>query len=121
MNAKRPFQVNGLEMPDRFPSPDEIERHLVRSRQLRAEATLGVLAAARRALAPLLRTGGTPPSRWWREMRLRRDAAGRARSEEQRLYRELAAYDDRELDDLGVRRADIRAIVRGREPVPAFE
>lgn len=121
MNAKRPFQVNGLEMPDRFPSPDEIERHLVRSRQLRAEAMSAMLASARRALGPLLRTGGTAPSRWRHEMRQRRDAAGRARAEEQRLYRELAAYDDRELDDLGVRRADIRAIAKGRDPVPAFE
>jgi uncharacterized protein YjiS (DUF1127 family) len=51
--------------------------------------------------------------RWWAGVRARLDAAGEARREQRRVYRELMAYQDRELDDLGVRRADIAGIARG--------
>jgi len=51
--------------------------------------------------------------RWWAAVRARLDAAGEARREQRRVYRELMAYQDRELDDLGVRRADIAGIARG--------
>jgi uncharacterized protein YjiS (DUF1127 family) len=50
--------------------------------------------------------------RWLAAARARLDAAGAARRERRRVYRELMAYQDRELDDLGVRRADIRRIAR---------
>jgi uncharacterized protein YjiS (DUF1127 family) len=40
-----------------------------------------------------------------------------ARRERQRIYRELDAYDDGELEEIGIRRADIPAIARGE---PAF-
>jgi uncharacterized protein YjiS (DUF1127 family) len=51
--------------------------------------------------------------RWWAAVRARVDAAAEARREQRRVYRELMAYQDRELDDLGVRRADIAGIARG--------
>jgi uncharacterized protein YjiS (DUF1127 family) len=54
--------------------------------------------------------------RWWTAAHARLDAAREARRQRWRLYRELAAYNDRELEEIGVRRADIPAIVRG-EPV----
>ncbi|MGH6916794.1 MAG: RSP_7527 family protein [Geminicoccaceae bacterium] len=51
--------------------------------------------------------------RWWAAVRARLDAAAEARREQRRVYRELMAYQDRELDELGVRRADIAGIARG--------
>lgn len=48
--------------------------------------------------------------RWWAAVRARSDAALEARRERRRVYRELMAYQDR---DLGVRRADIAGIARG--------
>jgi uncharacterized protein YjiS (DUF1127 family) len=51
--------------------------------------------------------------RWWAAARARLDAAREARRERRRLYRELDAYNDHELDDLGLRRADIPVIARG--------
>jgi uncharacterized protein YjiS (DUF1127 family) len=62
---------------------------------------------------------GRAPRGWWREVGKRLDAASRARREWRRLYRELMAYNDRELDDLGIRRSDISAIAWGRLPAPA--
>jgi uncharacterized protein YjiS (DUF1127 family) len=57
--------------------------------------------------------------RWWQETGRRLDAAQRARRECRRVYRELMAYTNRELDDLGIRRVDIPAIARGRLPAAA--
>ena len=54
--------------------------------------------------------------RWWRAARARLDALRQARRERRRLYRELDAYSDRELEEIGLRRADILVVVRG-EPV----
>ena len=54
--------------------------------------------------------------RWWTAARARLDAAREARRQRRRLYRELDAYSDRELEEIGLRRADIPAIARG-EPV----
>jgi uncharacterized protein YjiS (DUF1127 family) len=54
--------------------------------------------------------------RWWTAARTRLDAARAARRERRRLYRELDAYSDRELEEIGVRRVDIPVIVRS-EPV----
>jgi uncharacterized protein YjiS (DUF1127 family) len=49
-------------------------------------------------------------------MRMRREA----RRERRRVYRELMAYNDRELEEIGVRRSDVAGIVRGHPaPVPA--
>jgi uncharacterized protein YjiS (DUF1127 family) len=43
-----------------------------------------------------------------------------ARRERRRVYRELMAYDDRELEEIGVRRSDVAGIARGHPaPVPA--
>jgi uncharacterized protein YjiS (DUF1127 family) len=52
--------------------------------------------------------------RWWAAARDRIDAARAVRTEQRRLYRELDAYSDRELDEIGLRRADIPVIARGR-------
>jgi uncharacterized protein YjiS (DUF1127 family) len=54
--------------------------------------------------------------RWWAMACARLAAAREARRERGRVYRELMAYRDHELSDLGVRRPDIARIVRG-EPV----
>jgi uncharacterized protein YjiS (DUF1127 family) len=55
----------------------------------------------------------------WDEAAGRLDAARQARRRRRRIYRELMAYTDRELDDLGVRRSDIPVIARGRLPAAA--
>ena len=52
--------------------------------------------------------------RWWAAARARLDAARAARQERRRLYRELDAYSDRELEEIGLRRADIPVIARGQ-------
>ena len=54
--------------------------------------------------------------RWWTAARARLDAGREARRERLQVYRELDAYSDRELDEIGLRRADVPAIARG-EPV----
>lgn len=52
--------------------------------------------------------------RWWSAARAHVEAASAARRERRRLYRELDAYSDRELDEIGLRRADIPVIAQGR-------
>jgi uncharacterized protein YjiS (DUF1127 family) len=52
--------------------------------------------------------------RWWTAGRVRLDAALESRRERRRLYRELDAYNDRELEEIGLRRADIPVIARGQ-------
>ena len=54
--------------------------------------------------------------RWCQAARARRASLRQARRERRRLYRELDAYNDRELEEIGLRRADIPVIARG-EPV----
>jgi uncharacterized protein YjiS (DUF1127 family) len=78
-----------------------------------------------RAAIPLVAKGIDPrayheraPRGWWRPLGTRLDAASRAWRERRRIYRELMAYNDRELDDLGIRRTDIPVIARGRLPAP---
>jgi uncharacterized protein YjiS (DUF1127 family) len=56
---------------------------------------------------------------WWHDLRARLDAASKARRERRRIYKELMAYRDHELDDLGIRRSDIPAIARGGLPASA--
>ena len=51
--------------------------------------------------------------RWAATARARLDAARAAQRDRRRIYRELMAYNDGELDDLGVRRTDIAGIARG--------
>jgi len=51
--------------------------------------------------------------RWWHDMSMRLDAARGAWRERRRVYRELMAYDDRELEEIGVRRVDVAGIARG--------
>ena len=50
--------------------------------------------------------------RWWAAARARVTAAWEARQERRRVYRELEVYTDRELDEIGLRRADIPVIAR---------
>jgi uncharacterized protein YjiS (DUF1127 family) len=50
--------------------------------------------------------------RSWAAARARVTAAWAARREQRRIYRELDAYTDRELDEIGLRRADIPVIAR---------
>lgn len=57
--------------------------------------------------------------RWTTAARARLDAAREVRRERRRIYRELMAYRDRELDDLGVRRSDIAALARGQPTLRA--
>lgn len=53
---------------------------------------------------------------WWQAMRHRLEAVQRARQERRQVQRELMAYTNHELDDLGVRRSDIPLIASGRLP-----
>jgi hypothetical protein len=46
MKPTRSFETSGADLPLTFPSRDEIERHVARSRQLRAEATAAMVASA---------------------------------------------------------------------------
>jgi uncharacterized protein YjiS (DUF1127 family) len=50
--------------------------------------------------------------RWWTNACARLAAALEARRERLQVYRELDAYTDRELDEIGLRRADIPLIAR---------
>jgi uncharacterized protein YjiS (DUF1127 family) len=50
--------------------------------------------------------------RWWTTARARLAAALEARRERRRIYRELDAYTDRELEEIGLRRADIPVVAR---------
>ncbi|MDX1540177.1 MAG: DUF1127 domain-containing protein [Geminicoccaceae bacterium] len=165
MNPKRSFSGAGLDEPTRFPTPDEIDRYVQRSRQLRAEATAVMLSSIGRLLVRPIRRVNEPltrrqrqrrtqdelamcsdrvledigidrqaipfvahgldpdaarPEPWWRSAIDRFRATARARQKSRRLEAQLAAYHDRELDDLGVRRADIPLVVRGRTPASAF-
>lgn len=55
----------------------------------------------------------------WAQLRAlpaRLDRARRAQREWRRAYGELTAYTDRELDEIGIRRADISAVVSGGRP-----
>jgi uncharacterized protein YjiS (DUF1127 family) len=49
----------------------------------------------------------------WAWMRGRLDAMRKAGRQQRQVYRELMAYRDHELDDLGIRRVDIPTIARG--------
>jgi len=89
-----------------------------------SDRVLGDIGIAREHI-PLVAKGGDPADyqlrdralrRWWTAAHARLDAAGEARRQRRRLYRELDAYNDRELEEIGLWRADIPAIVRG-EPV----
>jgi uncharacterized protein YjiS (DUF1127 family) len=50
--------------------------------------------------------------RWWTAAHARLAAAWQERREQRRIYRELDAYTDRELDEIGVRRSDLPVIAR---------
>jgi hypothetical protein len=80
MEPKRSFETSGADVPLTFPSRDEIERHIARSRQLRAEATAAMLASAGRALAHPLRRLVAPRVRHGWLMRGLADATARART-----------------------------------------
>jgi uncharacterized protein YjiS (DUF1127 family) len=65
----------------------------------------GVDPAEHELRAPALR-------RWWDAARERLDASRTARRERLQVYRELDAYSDRELEEIGLRRADIPVVAR---------
>jgi hypothetical protein len=77
MKPTRSFETSGADLPLTFPSRDEIERHVARSRQLRAEATAAMVASAGRALARPLRRLAAPLIRW-RRQQLTHDSLMRA-------------------------------------------
>lgn len=74
-----------------------------------------------RGVDPRAESGVTPWWHGWRELPARIAAARRERRHWRRVRRELMAYDDRELDEIGIRRADIPVIARGRALAPAGE
>jgi len=163
MDLKRTFDEPGTEAVPAFPSSAEIDAHLARARQLRAEATAPMLTAAGRGVARSLGSMLAAFARWqerrrtcdalmrcsdrvladigierehivliargidpqehessiealrrrWASARARLEVRQAVRRERRRIYRELMAYDDGELDDLGVRRPDIAAIATG--------
>jgi uncharacterized protein YjiS (DUF1127 family) len=49
---------------------------------------------------------------WWHGLRQDLDAAGATRRERRRISRELMAYNDRDLNELGIRRSEIPAMAR---------
>jgi uncharacterized protein YjiS (DUF1127 family) len=65
----------------------------------------GIDPAAHELREPVLR-------RWWTAARARFDAAREARRERLQVSRELDAYTDRELEEIGLRRADIPVVAR---------
>ena len=65
MNPKCPFHPDGDNVPSAFPSSDEVERHIARSRQLRAEATAAMLRSAGQTLTRTLHHLRIPPIRRW--------------------------------------------------------
>ena len=84
MKPKRSFEITGADVPRTFPNRDEIERHIARGEQLRAEATAAMLASVGRALArPLqpfvLRLHRRRHQQGWL-MRALADATARART-----------------------------------------
>jgi uncharacterized protein YjiS (DUF1127 family) len=96
--------------------------HAVRWKQRRATRD-ALMRCSDRVLAdigierehiPLVAQGIDPTERqlWWTAAHARLAAAGQERREQRRIYRELDAYTDRELDEIGVRRADIPVIAR---------
>jgi uncharacterized protein YjiS (DUF1127 family) len=62
---------------------------------------------------------GTTPRGSWHALGKRLEAVSRAWRDRRRVYRELMAHRDHELDDLGIRRSDIPAIARGGLPASA--
>jgi uncharacterized protein YjiS (DUF1127 family) len=67
----------------------------------------------------VLDAGATGWRRWWPATRVWLVAMRQAQRERRRIERELTAYRDHELDDLGIRRVDIPAIAHGRLPAAA--
>ena len=67
MNPMRPYDIHGGDETVAFPSRDEIERHMARSRLLRVEATAAMLSACGRALARPLHRLARPLARRQRE------------------------------------------------------
>ena len=49
---------------------------------------------------------------WWLGLRQHLDVASAARRERRRISRELMAYNDHDLDDLGIRRSEIPGMAR---------
>jgi uncharacterized protein YjiS (DUF1127 family) len=49
---------------------------------------------------------------WWHGLRQHLDAARATRRERHRISRELMAYNDRDLDELGIRRSQVPALAR---------
>jgi uncharacterized protein YjiS (DUF1127 family) len=65
-----------------------------------------------RGMDPLQHEAGLGRSGWAAGLLAWLEAARAERRELRRIRRELAAYDDRDLDDLGIRRSDIPALAR---------
>src|SRR5918996_1164134 len=98
MNQDHRFEFLDTRLAPTFQSPSELGHVIARARQQRAEATAAMIGAAFRGMARALRPPLAQVVRW----------------ERRRLYRELDAYNDRELEEIGLRRADIPVIARGQ-------
>jgi uncharacterized protein YjiS (DUF1127 family) len=98
MDRERTFDDPRTEAVPTFPSYDEINRHVARAQQLRAEATAQMLIAAGQRLSGALR----PLLAGWARRRERR-----------RTYDALMRCSDRVLADIGIAREDIPLIASG--------
>jgi uncharacterized protein YjiS (DUF1127 family) len=126
MNQEHRFELADRDLPAAL---RPVLVHTVRWRQQRATRE-ALMRCSDRVLAdigiereqiPLVAKGIDPAEhplrdsgfrRWWTAARARVAAAWEARQERRRVYRELDAYSDRELDEMGLRRADIPVILR---------
>lgn len=75
---------------------------LARAREMRAVEVGEALGSALRAIGRVVDTVLITPVRRWRQ--------------QQQAYRELMSLDDHVLHDIGITRADIPYVVRGRAP-----
>jgi uncharacterized protein YjiS (DUF1127 family) len=89
--------------------PDALQRSRARRPRHRAGAHPAGREGNQSRRAP---AGESAFQRWWTAARARFDVAREARRERRRVYRELDAYSDRELDEIGLRRADIPVVAR---------
>jgi uncharacterized protein YjiS (DUF1127 family) len=101
MDRKRTFDNLETDTVPAFPSHTEINRHIARAQQLRAEATTQMLIEAGRGMASILRPVLAGLVRW---------------QERRRTYDALMRCSDRVLADIGIEREHISLIARGIDP-----
>lgn len=119
-----------------MPTRDEIDLHLNHARTMRSEATAAFFASAAGGIARLagrlVRRLGRMPAAGQARAKIEHAAAGASagprspiktrlgvRREQRRIHRELMAHSDRELEELGIARADISRIASSKSAVSA--